>query len=264
MALGDTQKSGVPHRQAEAALPKSYGQYCPLALASEILTERWTLLVISRLIDGCRRFNDIHRGVPRMSASLLSHRLQFLEEVGLVRREKPKGARGYDYLLTEAGRELEPMIEMLAVWGQRWARDMEVDDLDPGFLAWSMHMRLDTKAMPKGRTVMEFEFTDAPSDCRRFWLIHDRGVVDMCLKHPGYEVDIKVMSDLRRFVEAWRGFRSMRREIATGKIRIEGPSKLARALPDWLLLSSLAPHHRLRTGRERTLATALHVEGTDS
>lgn len=236
-------------------MPRGYGQYCPLALAVEVLGERWTILVVSRLIDGCRRFNDIHRGVPRMSATLLAQRLAQLEHAGVVeRRPDPKG-RGHEYLLTEAGRELEPLVMDLAVWGQRWARDMVTDDLDPGFLAWSMHQRLDTDAMPPGRTVIEFEFTGAPPDCRRFWLVNTDGVVDMCLKHPGFEVDLRVMSDLQRFIEAWRGFRSLRQEIGAGTIRLEGPSSLRRAFPDWLRLSALAPYPRCRSGAEQQLAT---------
>ncbi len=229
-------------------MPRGYGQYCPLSLALEVLGERWTLLVVSRLIDGCRRFNEIHRGVPRMSASLLSQRLAQLEHAGLLERQ------GKAYLLTEAGRALEPIVMDLAVWGQHWARDMTTEDLDPGFLVWSMHTRLDTEAMPPGRTVMEFEFTGAPPDCRRFWLVNEDGRVEMCLKHPGYEVDLKVMSDLRRFIEAWRGLRSLRREIAAGRIRIEGPSDKVRAFPDWLLLSMLAPYERRRPGPEQALA----------
>lgn len=234
-------------------MPRGYGQYCPLALAVECLGERWTILVVSRLIDGCRRFNDIHRGVPRMSATLLAQRLSQLEHAGLVERRRLPHRRGHEYLLTGAGRELEPIIMDLAVWGQRWARDMTPDDLDPGFLVWSMHQRLNTDAMPPGRTVIEFEFTGAPTDCRRFWLVNSDGVVEMCLKHPGYDVDLKVMSDLRRFVEAWRGFRSLRREIAAGAIRLEGPSHLKRGLPEWLMLSALAPYDRCRSGGEQRL-----------
>ncbi|MDJ0943951.1 MAG: helix-turn-helix domain-containing protein [Kiloniellales bacterium] len=235
-------------------MSRSYGQYCPLSLALEVLGERWTLLVVSRLIDGCRRFNEIHRGVPRMSASLLSQRLAQLEHAGLLER------KGKEYLLTEAGRALEPIIMDLAVWGQHWARDMTTEDLDPGFLVWSMHTRLNTEAMPPGRTVMEFEFTGAPPDCRRFWLVNDDGVVEMCLKHPGYEVDLKVMSDLRRFIEAWRGLRSLRGEIAAGHIRVEGPSDKVRAFPDWLLLSMLSSYERRRPGPEHELAAAAKAE----
>jgi DNA-binding HxlR family transcriptional regulator len=235
-------------------MTRSYGQYCPLALAVEVLGERWSILVVSRLIDGCRRFNEIHRGVPRMSATLLTQRLEQLEHAGIVERRPSQGGRGHEYLLTDAGRELEPMVMDLAIWGQRWARDMVTDDLDPGFLAWSMHQRLNTDAMPPGRTVIEFEFTGAPADCRRFWLVNTDGVVDMCLKHPGHEVDLKVTSDLRRFVEAWRGLRPLRQEIAIGAIRLDGPSNLKRAFPNWLLLSALAPYPRCRSGPEQQMA----------
>jgi DNA-binding HxlR family transcriptional regulator len=235
-------------------MSRGYGQYCPLSLAVEVLGERWTILVVSRLIDGCRRFNDIHRGVPRMPASLLAQRLAQLEHVGLVERHPAPQGRGHEYLLTEAGRELEPIVMDLAVWGHRWARDMVTDDLDPGFLAWSMHRRLNTEAMPPGRTVIEFRFPDAAADVRRFWLVNTDGVVEMCLKHPGFDVDLEVEAPIRRFVEAWRGLRPLRREIAAGVVRLKGPSQLRRAFPDWLLLSELAPYPRCRTGAEQELA----------
>lgn len=237
-------------------MARGYGQYCPLSLAVEVLGGRWTILVVSRLIDGCRRFNDIHRGVPRMSATLLAQRLAELEHAGIVTRQALPDGRGHEYVLTQAGQELEPLIMDLAIWGQRWARDMTTEDLDPGFLVWSMHQRLNTEAMPPGRTVIEFEFTGAPADLRRFWLMNTDGVAEMCLKHPGFEVDLKVMADLRRFVEAWRGFRSLRDEIAAGAIRLEGASALKRALPDWLLLSALSPYPRCRPGAEQELAAS--------
>lgn len=123
-------------------MARGYGQYCPLALAAELLCERWTLLVVSRLIDGCTRFNNIHRGVPRISATLLTKRLAELEHAGLIVRQPLETGRGYEYMLTEAGKELELIIMDLALWGQRWSRDMVTDDLDPAFLAWSMHTRL--------------------------------------------------------------------------------------------------------------------------
>lgn len=235
-------------------MTKGYGQYCPLALAVELLGERWTLLVVSRLIDGCRRFNEIHRGVPRISATLLSQRLAQLEHAGLCERRPLPSGRGHEYLLTEAGRELEPIIMDLAVWGQRWSRDMVTDDLDPAFLAWSMHTRLNAEALPPGRTVVEFVFAGAPSGLKRFWLVSTDGKVEMCLKHPGFEVDLLVTAEIRRFVEAWRGFRSLRDEIAAGQIRLEGSAAARRAFPDWLCLSALAPFPRLRGGAEQALA----------
>lgn len=237
-------------------MKRGYGQYCPLALAAETLGERWTLLVVSRLIDGCTQFNQIHRGVPRISPSLLSKRLDQLVDAGLVVRHDATGKQPPRYTLTPAGQALEPIIDQLAVWGQSWARDMTLDDLDPAFLLWSMHLRLNTDAMPPGRTVIEFEFSGAPSDCRRFWLVNEDGAVDMCLKHPGHDVDLKVVSDLRLFVEAWRGFRDLRKEIRARRIRVLGLPRLARQLPDWLMLSSLAVFPRKRRGREQRLTAA--------
>lgn len=233
-----------------------YGQYCPLSLAAEILCERWNLLIVSRVIDGCHRFNEIHRGVPKISATLLSKRLQDIEHAGLITRTPLPSGKGYDYQLTDAGRALDPIINDLAAWGQQWARDMTTEDLDPAFLVWSMHLRLNSEKMPAGRTVLAFEFTGAPKDLRRFWLVNTDGTVEMCLKHPGYDVDVTVRANLRRFVEAWRGFRNLRTEIADGQIRVEGPSRLVKQLPDWLMLSALATFRRRRPGKESQMAQA--------
>lgn len=237
-------------------MKRGYGQYCPLALAAELLCERWTLLVVSRLLDGCTQFNQIHRGVPRISPSLLSKRLEQLVDAGLAERLAATATQPARYGVTPAGKALEPIIDQLAVWGQSWARDMTRDDLDPAFLVWSMHLRMDASRMPDGRTVIEFEFTGAPRDLRRFWLVNNDGVVEMCLKPPGFEVDLKVMSDLRVFVEAWRGIRDMKAEIRRGRICLLGPPRLARLFPNWLMLSALAIHPRKRRGREQRRAAA--------
>ena len=235
-------------------MKRGYGQYCPLALAAELLCERWTLLIVSRLVDGCSQFNEIHRGVPRISPSLLTQRLERLEHSGLVVRSPPKKGLPRRYELTAAGRSLEPVIEQLAVWGQHWARDMIDDDLDPCFLVWSMHKRLDVSTMPTGRTTLEFEFTGAPTDCRRFWLVHENASVQMCLKDPGYEIDVKIEADLRVFIEAWRGIRDLRKEIRAKRIRLIGPAALRAAFPQWLRLSALATVPRRYPGRERSEA----------
>jgi DNA-binding HxlR family transcriptional regulator len=238
---------------------KGYGQHCPLALAAEVLCERWTLLVISRIIDGCTRFNEIHRGVPKISASLLSQRLSQLEEAGLIARHPLPVGRGYSYTPTEACRDLNPIISSLAIWGQRWGRDMESEDLDPAFLGWSMHNRLNVDIMPPQRTVLAFEFSGTQHGLKRYWLVVERGQVEMCLKNPGYSVDVKIGADLRRFVEAWRGYRPLREEIANGNITVEGAAELCQALPDWLMLSSLATYPRAR-GNEALISSDLSAQ----
>lgn len=232
----------------------TYGQYCPLALAVELLCRRWTLLIVSRLIDGCRTFSEIHQGVPRISPSLLSTRLSELEHAGLLRRVRIDGDKRYRYLPTDACNELTDVIDKLAIWGQHWSRDMDMDDLDPAFLAWSMSLRMNADAMPAGRTVIEFVFSGTPTEFRQFWLMNDNGKIDMCLKNPGYETDLLVRSDLRRFVEAWRGFRDLRREIGAGRIRLTGRRELTTSFADWLQLSALAPYRRRAAGRESRLS----------
>lgn len=227
-----------------------YGQYCPLALAAEVLCERWNLLILRRIIDGCRRFNDIHQGVPKISASLLSSRLQALEHAGLIRIEPVQEGRGHQYVPLPACQELEPISNAIAVWGQRWARDMTRDDLDPEFLLYSMHRRLDGALMPPGRTVIEFRFTGAPSHCNRFWLIHTDGTTEMCLKDPGYPEDVLVRSNLKRFIEAWRGIRDLKSEIQADSIQVDGPQQLVKAFPDWLMKSSYADTIRMLPGKE--------------
>lgn len=230
-----------------------YGQYCPLSIATEILGERWTMLVVMQVIEGVTHFNDLLRALPRISPSTLSARLRGLEEAELLEKRPLPGGGGFEYVATQGGKELEPILCDLAYWAQRWGRDMETDDLDPEFLAWSMHGRMDTASMPSGRLTLEFEFTGVPKGfCRRFWILKRADDLDVCIKHPGYDVDLRVASDLQRFVETWRGFRSLEAELAAGRIRLEGPAALRRAFPRWLLLSSAAHVERRRSGRERT------------
>jgi DNA-binding HxlR family transcriptional regulator len=221
---------------------QEYGQFCPVALASEVLAERWTLLVVRELLAGARRFNDIRRGVPRLSATLLKQRLLTLEHAGIVARKTT--ARGPEYFLSEAGLSLRSVVTSIGEWGQRWARDIRPEDLDPGWLVWTMHRRLNTAAMPPGRTVIQIEFVDAPAKQRRFWLVHCDGKVDVCLKDPGYDTTVRVSTRVRTLAEVWRGIRSAKDELRAGHIHLEGASDYRRAFPRWLLLSVYAPIER--------------------
>ena len=244
-------------------MSRGYGQYCPLSLATELLCQRWTMLVISRIAAGCNRFNEIHRGLPQMSPSLLARRLRELERAGILQTRASQNGRWHEYSLTAAGEELEPLVNAMAVWGQRWARDMTLEDLDPAFLVWSMHTRIDADHLPPGRTVIEFSFSGAPVDCRTFWLVSEDGEVEMCLKDPGHDVDLRVLSDLRVFIEAWRGFRDFGSEIKAGRIRLSGPARLREQFPSWMRLHVLAGVPRMRAGRERRLSRITGPRGRE-
>jgi len=230
-----------------------YGQYCPVSLATEVLGERWTILIILVLCDGVTRFNDMQRALPRLSASTLAQRLRSLEDANVISKRKARGADIYTYHLTDAGNDLAPIVMEMGRWGQRWARDLETEDLDPRHLVWSIHLRLNFDAMPPGRTTIQFEFNDLPSGQRFYWIVvHDR-TADVCLKHPGFEPDICVVSNIQRFVDAWRGFRSLREELTSNRIKVSGTTGLVRAFPNWLLLSSVSHIRREHPGREQNL-----------
>jgi DNA-binding HxlR family transcriptional regulator len=229
---------------------KGYGQFCPVAQTLEIIGERWTLLVVREIIFGSRRFNDIHRGVPQMSRSLLSQRLKSLEDAGVVER-RPVG-RSHEYELTAAGRELEPIVVQCGIWGQRWARrEVRADDLDAGLLMWDLRRNVQIEEVPVDPTVVEFRFRGAKKGMGRFWLVIRNGDVDLCINHPGFDVDLTVRCSLRLMTQIWLGDVPADRAIASGQLDLEGEREQERAFPRWLKLSALAGVER--PGAERRI-----------
>jgi DNA-binding HxlR family transcriptional regulator len=234
---------------------RGYGQFCPVAKAAEIVAERWTPLVLRELVCGSHRFSDLHRGVPLMSRTLLAQRLAQLEDAGVVQSAPRTKGRGREYFLTPAGEELRAVIEGLGEWGQRWARSqISADDLDPGLLMWDIRRGINTDRLPDRRLVVQFDFRAAPKTFRRpptFWLILERGGVDMCLKHPGFDVDLVVDADLLALTKAWMGDVRLADAMRSGLVRVEGPTALVRAFPGWLALSGFAGVERPRAGAAR-------------
>lgn len=218
---------------------KGYGQFCPLAIASEIVGERWTPLVLRELMLGARRFNQIHRGVPRMSPSLLAARLRRLEAAGIVHRLAVEGRT--EYVLTEAGHELAPTVQSLAVWSKRWLPATLSDDrADPDLVMWDMHRRMDLQRMPEERIVIQFEFSDQPKSKQLRWVLGDRSGVELCITDPGFEVDLFVTTDSRTITYVWYGDVPLYEAIGSGAIRVHGPRRLCDAFPSWLQLSPMA------------------------
>lgn len=213
-----------------------YGQFCPVAKASEILAKRWTPLIVRELTSGSTGFNDIHRGVPLMSRPLLAQRLRELIEEGVVNR----GAAG-TYELTEAGQALKPVIRAMGLWGQRWVEsEANGPDWDAGVLMWDMHRRIDTGALPSERTVLQFDFRDTPDEMRWWWLLIDGQNVDLCISDPGFEVDLYIITQVRTLGPIWIGKRALAPAIERGDIRLHGRVDLSRSINQWLMLSVLA------------------------
>ncbi len=216
-----------------------YKQYCPVARASEILADRWTPLLVRELLAGSRRFNEIERGLPGISRSLLSSRLRHLERSGVVERHVVERPLAVEYVLTPAGEELREVIERFGAWGVRWAfQEPRPDELDPALLLWKVHQRIDRRALPRRRTVVEFEFTGRTG--RRLWLVLQPHEVSVCLKPPGFPSDLFVRADLRLFYRVWLGHADFGGALRSGGIAVEGPPALARALPTWFLWSPMA------------------------
>lgn len=216
----------------------SYGQFCPVAKAMELLDERWTLLIVRELLSGSRHFNALRRGVPRISPSLLSQRLRTLARAGVIERREDGNRVTYE--LTAAGEELRPVVQALGNWGIRWIGELGDDDLDPHLLLWDMHRNLDLDAMPEGRTVLHFVFSDVERPADRWWLVVSGGEVDVCDDDPGHPVTVTVESRLRTLTRVWRGDVGWDEAVRAGAIELIGATHLRRAVGNWLRLSAFA------------------------
>lgn len=207
-----------------------YGQFCPVSRAAEVLCQRWTLLILREMLVGSNRFNEIRRGVPTCSPALLSKRLRELESAGVVEHDAGKAT----YTLTEAGRELFPMVQFLGEWGHRWVRTRyDQDELDPGLLLWDVRRYLRPGAFGDRRVVVQFTFPAMPARRRYYWVVDDGRDVDLCLTDPGLPVDLEIEADLRTLTQVWMGDDRFEPAVAAGRIRVVGPRHLTRAIPLW-------------------------------
>jgi DNA-binding HxlR family transcriptional regulator len=227
----------------------SYGQFCPVAMAAEILCTRWTVLVLRELMCGSTRFNELRKGVPRMSPTLLSKRLKELEEAGIVMVE-PSGQNGVsDYRLTQAGQELRPLVMSMGDWGQRWVESsLSLKNLDPSLLMWDMRRNLSPSSLPPHRYTVKFTYPELAEAQRHWWLMMEKGAVDLCSVDPGHDVDLYVRAPLRSMTSVWMGVTGLKEEIAAGQIVLEGDRMLARTVQDWLGVSVFARSPQERAG----------------
>jgi DNA-binding HxlR family transcriptional regulator len=226
----------------------SYKQFCPVAMAAEILCTRWTVVLLRELIAGSTRFNDLRRGVPRMSPALLSQRLKELEAAQIISRTRSATEAGiFEYRLTEAGLDLKPLIEAFGIWGQRWvATELSLQQLDVQLLMWDMRRSLNPDPMPKRKSVIQFQYPGLPAAQRHWWLIVDpESGTDLCAIDPGFEVDLYVTTDLRTMTAIWMGLDNVRAARAARRIVLSGDRELAANMQTWLGLSPFAKERKL-------------------
>ncbi len=218
-----------------------YGQFCPVAKASEILGERWTLLIIRDLLRGVSRFNEFQRNLSVISPTLLNKRLKSLEEQGLIFKKAIPGQRRSEYQPTAMCKELGPVVMSLGEWGMRWARgQMNENELDVELLMSAMKDSFDRTQLPSGQTVVHFQYPEL-NQFSRWWITaKDQEEVDLCCDDPGLDVDIFITADLRSMVEVHMGDQTLRAAREAGKIRVQGPPALLKNISSWLGLNPFA------------------------
>lgn len=228
---------------------KTYGQYCPIARASEVLAERWTPLILRNLLNGATTFTSIAADAPGIPRSLLTSRLRELEQAGVIEIVAKPDGNGSLYRMTEAGHDLSDVIVAIGTWGERWL-ELGPQHVDPGFVlnSWC-NSYLATDLLPEHRVVVRFELPDQPEKTRRAWMIFDGEASEVCRTDPGFEEDLIVTAESKALAEWHLGRIEWTDAIRSERIRVAGAPRLARALPKWNRRSAWAHVPDLRRGR---------------
>ena len=219
---------------------KRYGQFCPVAKSAEILGDPWAILIVREILLGSNRFSMLQRGVPKISPTVLNTRLKELEANGVIAKRPLNGQRGHEYRLTAAGRELAPVVESLAVWGMRWARDeMEPEDMDVTFLMFDIERRVDLNELPDGESVLCFQFPDL-DEFGTWWLICGNGDTDLCYQDPGKDVSAYLTATSTDMIAVWMGDLGLGAALSQGRLKLHGEAAVCDRFRKWFTLSSAA------------------------
>jgi DNA-binding HxlR family transcriptional regulator len=241
-------KFGLAMLPASGETPRvaTYGQYCPIARASEILAQRWTPIILRNLLNGCSTFGEIASAAPGIPRSLLTSRLRELERVGVVWSDANPSGRGSLYHLTKAGEDLKEPLTALGTWGERWL-ELAPEHCDPYVVLWTWcNWYLEYDRLPRQRVVVQFEFADQAVKNRHFWLIFDGQRSEVCRNAPGYETDLFVQAESMALAEWHLGRLAWDDAVRADRIRVHGPARLRRILPTWNRRSAFAGVHARR------------------
>jgi DNA-binding HxlR family transcriptional regulator len=226
----------------------SYNQFCPVAMAAEVLCTRWTMVLLRELVAGSTRFNELRRGVPRMSPALLSKRLRALQAAGVLARSQLTGEPEiHEYALTPAGKDLAQVIEAVGAWGQKWVTARSsLEKLDVNLLMWDIRRGISTTPMPPRRSTIQVIFSELPESRKNWWLIVEPGQeTDLCSVDPGFDVDLYLVTDLRTMTEIWMGYTPIAQAKSEGKLVVTGDRQLEANLTIWFSLSPFAKFEKL-------------------
>jgi DNA-binding HxlR family transcriptional regulator len=211
-----------------------YGQFCPIAKASEILGEKWTILIVRELLMGGTRFNQLQRGLGLISPTILTKRLAMLEEQGLVYRKRIRGQRGFEYHPTESCKELLPILLSLGGWGMRWASvNLTESDYDVELLMLYLERSIVPEKLPGGGVVVQFHFKDI-KDIADWWIVVEDKQIDVCTKDPGKDVDVYFNTTVKTMTDVWMGQRTYKKAISAGDLVMTGPRSLTKNIEGWM------------------------------
>jgi DNA-binding HxlR family transcriptional regulator len=200
---------------------RTYGQYCPLARASELLAERWTLIIVRNLLAGCRTFGELLEGAPGISRALLAQRLALLEHYEVIVREVARGR--VRYALTERGQELRAVVQVLGEWGARWL-ELEPHHSDPAYVLFATSRLVDVERAPVHGLVVRFELGD-----RHYWLLVRRPRAEVCTSYPGRPEDLVVRTRSEVLARCHLRHTTFAQAERAGQLEIDGPRPTVRA-----------------------------------
>ncbi|HEX5054812.1 MAG TPA: winged helix-turn-helix transcriptional regulator [Planctomycetota bacterium] len=233
---------------------RSHAQYCPVARAAETIGDRWMLLIVRELLGGASGFNELQRGLPRISRSVLANRMRELERAKVVERRTGPRGRTLEYCLTPAGRDLLPVLLAVGEWGATWSvTEPRPEELDPYLLTVWMARHVDRQRLPPNRTVVQFDFRDPE---RRYWMVLEPSEVSVCLQHPGFDSDLEVVVDTATLYRVYMGRAALDSAIRAGQLSMSGPRTLQSGFGNWFTWSAFAPASRSAQER-RTAASRL-------
>jgi DNA-binding HxlR family transcriptional regulator len=199
------------------------------------------MLILREFCAGSTRFNELRKGVPRMSPTLLTKRLKELEAAGVIARVSRNGGDATEYRLTRSGEDLKQIVMSIGFWGQRWVETrVALDNLDPDLLMWDMRRFVDPAQLSSDKCTVRFRYSDLSSAKRHYWLVIENGQADMCSIDPGFDVDLYVQTDLRTMTSIWMGVTTVSKEIRNGQLELIGPRELCGSMQEWLGLSPFA------------------------